>query len=276
MLKLVTLLKQLTENTKVIKGTLAVGVLALSFAATSYMIGQYTADTIAREQKTAAQEEQRQDDFINDKVGNNVVEIRDPGGIKGGGTGFLVNTPSGNTLILTNNHVCGLANEGGMLLIDREYYAQVVANSPDHDLCLVSNPLNWEGIDVASDSRDGQNVYIVGHPLLDPTALVKGQISGTVSIPIVIGLNLPCTGKDDKKYDTDPNSLENLFGIKSYCVHTYEAQATTVNILPGNSGSPVVNHDGKVVGVAFAGREDGPGRGYIVPLSYIIKFLEDK
>lgn len=251
---------------KLIKILLASGVLLVSFAATSYIIAI----------RAASNEEQKQDDFINDTVGVNVVEIRDPAQKKGGGTGFLVNTPSGNTFILTNNHVCGLANDAGIVLIDQEYYAQVVANSPDHDLCLVSNPLNWKGINVASDSRDGQNVYVVGHPLLEPLALIKGQISGTVNIPIFIGYNLPCDGKDEKKEDLSDNPMAGFFGIVSACVKVYEAQATTMNILPGNSGSPVVNHEGKVVGVAFAGREDGPGRGYIVPLLYIIKFLSDK
>lgn len=251
---------------KTIKILLASGVLLVSFAVTSYLIGSYT----------AGHEEQRQDDFINDVVGTNVVEIRDPAQKKGGGTGFLVNTPSGNTFILTNNHVCGLSNEAGMLLIDREYYAQIVANSPDHDLCLIYNPLNLEGISMAADSKDGQNIYIVGHPLLEPLALIKGQISGTMDIPVFIGYNLPCNGKNDKNIDLSEDPLAAFFGVVSACIRTYEAQATTANILPGNSGSPVVNHEGRLVGVAFAGREDGPGRGYIVPLSYIQKFLEDK
>jgi S1-C subfamily serine protease len=265
MQKLVTLLKLLTENTRVIKGMAAAGVLALSFAATSYYIARH-----------AAAEEQRQDDYINTTVGANVVEIRDVEGKKGGGTGFLVNTPSDNTFILTNNHVCGLANASGMLLIDQEYYAQVVANSPDHDLCLVSNPLNWDGISIADTSRDGQDVYLVGHPLLDPPSLVKGEISGTLDVRIFVGYNLPCDKKNDQKIDLSDNPFAVFFGLTSACIRTYEAQATTINVLPGNSGSPVVNHAGKLVGVAFAGREDGPGRGYIVPLSYVIKFLEDK
>src|ERR1700678_4950 len=126
MQKLVTLLKQLTENTKIIKGVAAVGVLALSFALTSYYIARHVASV----------EEQRQDDKINDEVGSNVVEIRDPEGKKGGGTGFFVLTPSGNSFILTNNHVCELADTSGALLIDQEYVANVIAHSPDHDLCL--------------------------------------------------------------------------------------------------------------------------------------------
>ena|ERR1700677_2744013 len=261
-----TLIKRLTDSPKVIKAMLAAGILALSFSATSYVIGRHV----------AAQEEQRHDDFINDNVGNSVVEIRDPESKKGGGTGFFVNTPSGNTFILTNNHVCGLADEAGTLLIDQEYYAHVIAHSPDHDLCLVSNPLNNDGVDVATSSRNGQNVSVVGHPLLEPSSLIKGQISGTMEVPILMGYNLPCDGKSDKKIDLSNNWMAQLMGISSACVRVYEAQATTLNILPGNSGSPVVDHDGRVVGVAFAGREDGPGRGYIVPLSYIKKFLSDK
>ena len=223
----------------------------------------------------ARHQEQTQNDFIHVVADVAVVEIRDPESKKGGGTGFFVNTPSGNTFILTNNHVCGLA-EDNFLLIDQEYYAVIIAHSPDHDLCLVSNPLSMEGIKVARSSRDGQNIYIVGHPLLEPTALIKGEIAGTMPVTILIGYNLPCTDKNETKIMVDPGSMAALFGIESACIRTYEAQATTCNILPGNSGSPVLNERGELVGVAFAGREDGPGRGYIIPLSYIQKFLVDK
>lgn len=243
----------------------AAGTLLLSFAVTSYVVGTY----VARNQ------EQKQDDFINSTVGTNIIEIRDPAQKKGGGTGFFVKSYSGNSFILTNNHVCGLANEAGALLIDQEYYAYVIAHSPDHDLCLVSNPLKRTGINIASSSREGQNVYVVGHPLLEPTALIKGEISGSMIVSILLGYNLPCTDKGEQKIDLS-NTIASLFGIQSACTKDFDAQATTLNILPGNSGSPVVNINGEVVGVAFAGRADGPGRGYIVPLSYVQHFLSDK
>lgn len=251
---------------KLIKILAATGVLLVSFAVTSYIVASYT----------AAHQEQNQDDFINSIGQEKVVELRDPDNKRGGGTGFLINSPSGNTYIMTNNHVCGLADSTGKLLVDGDYYAHVISHFADHDLCLVSNPLNLSGIDVGDSSRDGENVYVVGHPLLEPRAEVKGQISGTMVATIVVGFNIPCEGKGFRNIEIDPESIMAAFGIKNVCVRDYEAQATTVNILPGNSGSPVLNRDGKVVGVAFAGREDGPGRGYIIPLKYIKKFLENK
>lgn len=220
--------------------------------------------------------EQAQNDFIHSAVGENVVSIMDVDKVRGGSTGFFVNTPGGNTFILTNNHVCGLANSGGALLIDSEYIATVVAHSLDHDLCIVSNPMNYDGINLAKDSRDGEDIFVVGHPLLEPLALVKGEIAGTMQVDIRMGYNLPCTDAGEKKIEMDPESMSAMFGIQSVCIRNYEAQATTANILPGNSGSPVVNIKGEVVGVVFADREDGPGRGYIVPLSYVQKFLSDK
>lgn len=249
---------------KLIRTLLATGVLCLSFATTSYIIGRYT----------ASREDQREADFINEEAGDRVVLISDPKQERGGGTGFFVNTPSGNTFILTNNHVCGLA-VNDTLLIDGEYSAQIIAHSPDHDLCLISNPLNFSGISVADDSRDGENIYIIGHPLLEPRALIQGQISGSLDVPIIMGYNKTCSKKEET-VQSDPDSMLAAFGIENLCVRHYDGQATTANILPGNSGSPVVNHSGQVVGVAFAGREDGPGRGYIVPLSYIQSFLDDK
>lgn len=250
---------------KLLKTSALVLVLALSFLGTTYVMGRFA----------ASKQEQANDDFLNEKVGERVVVITGPDNLSSGGTGFFVNTPSGNTFILTNNHVCGLA-QANNVLIDGEYIASIVAHSPDHDLCLVSNPLNFSGIDVAKTSRNGLNVFVIGHPMLEPKALIKGQISGEMLVTLLIGFNVPCTEKGERIIVPPPNSMASVFGIFSICVIDRDAQAVTANILPGNSGSPVVNYDGQFVGVAFAGNPEEPGRGYIIPLSYVQKFLSDK
>lgn len=261
---------------KLIKFLLGAGVLLVSFSVTSYMSGLiFARQQVITLEKEIRNQEQKQNDFIHGVANGTVVEIRDPENKKGGGTGFFVNTPSGNTLILTNNHVCGLA-ENNFLLINQTYFSVILAHSPDHDLCPISNPLNEDGLDVASSSRNGQDIYIVGHPLLEPTALVKGEIAGTMNVQILMGYDLPCTDKNEEKIIAPPDSLAAALGIGSACIRNYESQATTCNILPGNSGSPVLNEQGQVVGVVFAGNSEGPGRGYIIPLSYVQKFLGDK
>ncbi len=195
-----------------------------------------------------------------------------------GGTGFYVTAPSGTVYTLTNQHVCGIAENG--LIYSRNgndiNVLSVLAVYPEHDLCLLTTPYGVSGFKVAKSVRDGQNIYILGHPLLMPKSLTKGQISGGLSIDVMQGYNVPCEGKGFKKIPSDPNDLmAALLNIQYACVRSLYSIAVTANILPGNSGSPVLNSYGRVVGVAFAGTP-GSGRGFIVPLDEVQNFLAGK
>ena len=72
----------------------------------------------------------------------------------------------------------------------------------------------------------------------------------------------------------DAGPLGAMFGVVNICVRTLDSQPVTASIYPGNSGSPVFNKYGNVVGVAFASNEFS--RGYIIPLSFVVNFLEGK
>lgn len=218
--------------------------------------------------------EQFRDDFVNYK-GKYVVRVTNAA-TGGGGTGFFVQAPSGVTYILTNLHVCkAAAGETSTVLIDGSYFGTIIAKYSDHDLCLISNPKQSSGFAVADKTYNGENIYILGHPLLEPLSLVKGQISGSMIVTLLAGFDIPCKGPGYTEIDISDSLFGAITGYRTACLREYEAYAATANTLPGNSGSPVLNKWGRVVGVAFAGRE-GSGRGYLVPLSFIKDFLRDK
>lgn len=194
-----------------------------------------------------------------------------------GATGFVVRGASGKKYILTNQHVCELAN-GGSLLANyqgEQFPVQVAKSYVWNDLCAMEahRPLGM-ALHVARSVSIGETLYAVGHPLLEPTSVTSGEISGAMFISIPVKTNPKegeCSGPTYQVLDTS-GSMYAFFGVTSVCVRNLEVNTGTVVILPGNSGSPILNIYGSVVGVMFAANEAGT-RSYSVPLSDLKDFL---
>ena len=202
--------------------------------------------------------------FLRNKVGSEVVMLV---GNQSGGTGFAVQTPKGKTYTLTNRHICEiaqngvlLANPGGLPLPVR-----VLKISKKSDLCLVENVPDKQGLRLASNSlQAGEEFAIVGHPMLLPLTLSRGELISYQEI------EMPT--KVDQECDSDERQVETMFF--TVCLKKYRAGMTNAVALGGNSGSPVVNFSGDVVGVLFAGFNDS-NWGIIVPLEEIKEFLKE-
>lgn len=160
------------------------------------------------------------------------------------GTGFFI---SADGLILTNKHV--VVDEDAdyqVVTIDNETYpAQVLVRDPLHDLAL----MKVEGDDFPvlelGDSDQlvpGQTVLAIGNAL--------GQFEGTVSTGIISGLS----------------RMVSAYGFGYSDVLTDLIQ-TDAAINHGNSGGPLLDLNGQVVGVNVAMAEQAQNVGFAIPIN---------
>lgn len=123
-------------------------------------------------------------------------------------------------LILTNNHVIGRHTPIVLLQDDREYESKLVARDPNVDLALLSieaadlTPLR----PAAVSPRVGEIVFAFGHPWGQRNSVTRGIVSALVSAQNRRGDSLPIVRSD-------------------------------APLAPGNSGGPLVNAKGEVVGI---------------------------
>ncbi len=155
------------------------------------------------------------------------------------GSGVIVDAKG---FILTNNHVVEHAGEIEVRLSDdRKFKATIVGRDPKTDLAVLKVDTGGGALPVAelgdSDKlRIGQWAIAIGNPFgLDRTVTV-GIISAT--------------------------------GRTRVGVATYEAFIQTdASINPGNSGGPLLNLDGRVIGINTAIVSTGQGIGFSIPIN---------
>lgn len=117
--------------------------------------------------------------------------------------------------ILTARHCAANVESIEVITVDqREYAAKVVAISANHDLALIHiDEMNTPHFTLARGIQQGETVYTYGSPL---------GIMGTLTKGIVAKLN------------GDVNYVD-------------------CSVLPGNSGGPLFNEAGELVGITTAG-----------------------
>jgi S1-C subfamily serine protease len=171
----------------------------------------------------------------------------------GGGSGFAV-APG---LILTNKHVIAdlkaeytvIANDG------KKYAAQILSRDPINDVAILRIPTTDIPVLKMGDAARlelGQTVIAIGNAL--------GIFKNTVSLGIVSGLSRAISAK------ADPNApSQELRGL----IQTDAA----VNV--GNSGGPLVDLDGKAVGVNTAIVSGAQNIGFAIPINAAHRDLDD-
>lgn len=182
----------------------------------------------------------------------------------GGGTGFLVNGASGQSYIVTNAHVCGDATNMNIQRGNEltQYILPVLKSNPSSDLCALLN-IPGEALPLGFAPTKYQELFILGHPLLYSQRVSKGYYLGDEITDI----------GGPKEKETCPEGQREISGFfGSYCVWTMNLSQTSAIIYPGNSGSPITDYQGRVVGVINSGNEMHEG-GFI-PLTALIEFLK--
>ncbi len=147
------------------------------------------------------------------------------GAATGIGSGFIYDA---NGYILTNNHVIAGAGSITVTLADgRQFAGTVVQADAANDLAVVkiaATGLPTATIGSSADLKVGQLVVAIGDPL--------GQFANTVTTGIVSGLGREITA------GSGPRGGEQLNGLIQ----------TDAAINSGNSGGPLVNAAGQVIG----------------------------
>jgi putative serine protease PepD len=182
-----------------------------------------------------------------------VVQLKVEGNSeRGTGSGFVIDN-SGH--ILTNNHVVSVAANGGTVQVVTDKgvttKARLVGRSPAYDLAVVQvDGLAAPSVQFGQSALAvvGMDVVAIGSPL---------GLAGTVTSGIISAKNRPVTAGGE--------------GEISYI----NALQTDAAINPGNSGGPLVDMNGKVIGINSAiatvrGAEEGSsgniGLGFAIPI----------
>lgn len=179
-----------------------------------------------------------------------VVEIKTG---ESSGTGFNI---SADGLIVTNHHV---VDKGNMLRVGfpegKSYPATIIISRPDIDIAILKvdsdqqsdTPFDFPTLELKFDHHidEAEHVYVIGNPLLFRFIANEGQVIGTIGL------------------------------------QDWEQPVLVIDapIYKGNSGSPVINMDGQVIGVVFATtriEHNGSKKkvGLAIPVDYMVEELE--
>lgn len=166
----------------------------------------------------------------------------------GAGTGIIV---SADGLILTNKHVVQGGDSFTIVTSDNKEFknAKVIATDPANDIAFMKvDPPAGGGLTPAelgdSDKVEvGQSVVAIGNAL--------GQFQNTVTTGVISGKSRPITASGG---DGSAEKLTNLF-------------QTDAAINPGNSGGPLVDIEGRVIGINTAVAGSAENIGFAIPIN---------
>lgn len=221
--------------------------------------------------------------YVKDSVYHLSIHDRQTDQYLGAGTGFVTQRGDGREVVVTNSHVC--VNDGShpmtngeplvVLRTDDGRDLTVLAYDPVNDLCALSIPrtqIKEKPLKLAESAiSDGEVIFIYGHPSGGTAALRSGQFLNEMTIIYPIGDRGLVVKNFPKVKCTD---LPGMYAAVSEleCIVTRKTTASELTVLPGNSGSPLFNKWGNVVGVLW-GYNPSTRMAMGVTLEALKKFL---
>lgn len=171
------------------------------------------------------------------------------------GTGMVVTSDG---YILTNKHVVNGAKKIQVVMHDGTTYSDVtlVGTDPLNDVAFLkingANNLQPVALGDSKTLQTGQQVIAIGNAL--------GQYQNTVTQGIVSGTGRSVIATDQSNY----SNYERLSDMIQ----------TDASINSGNSGGPLINAAGQVIGINTAVYSDGNGIGFAIPISGVKGMLK--
>jgi len=168
------------------------------------------------------------------------------------GTGFVYNFTR-EMVILTNQHVVSSAiNITVTFANGNGYAASVLGSDPYADIAVLSTNApqsEYNPLKVVSSStlKVGDPVIAVGNPY---------GLTGSMTIGIVSAMGRTIT--------------EEISGAYTIA----DVIQTTAPLNPGNSGGPLLNYEGQVVGITTAIVSDSQGVSFAIPSNTILREIE--
>jgi len=172
----------------------------------------------------------------------------------GGGSGFVI---SADGYVITSRHVVADTEADYTVILEpkKKYPAKVLARDPINDIAILKikdKKFSYLELGDSNKIELGEEVVAIGNAL--------GEFHDTLSSGIISGLS-----RYIQATDHFTQQAERLRGLIQ----------TDAAINPGNSGGPLINMEGKAIGINTAMVMGAQNIGFAIPINYVKKDLEE-